>query len=585
MKSPLVQVSVLLGCAFLASRSAAPVLAQAAAPEKEKRWDIQALKHVSQWRDLLQDPHIAAQAARPAWREKKEALQALLERHPKSDYADDVEVAIACGVAACEGDLRAAERSLRRIIKEYPDAKSVMAWWRPGQQYSLDPSWYMWASQVVRAGRRRREPSASERAALAYFAHLDKYPNYTRDVAAYYLTTIRKAMGAEARSVQDLRTLVDSTRGTMVEFKKADRQAAARPDGGLIREVQRAPIWATYDLISLLDAERKTEEAIGAAETFVHSLSGDGWYWLLNVRLGDLYHRKAGGKRSPDAEKQFRLALQGYVERAKGISLLGDNRFQTPESHAAQIRRLKEKIRSAGGEIEVDAKEIESWRSEARPPRPPVARQADAGKERPTRAGEAVESLERRLRAMPARAAHAYCLSALQKVANDPDRDPKLIILLMRGLPENEDPPEVAVLRKILRKSHDRAVREECVRSLAEWIADPSEVRDDVLRILGGLLSDPTPRMRARAAYALGKSADLRCMRKLYALLDDPSPQVRGTAAVAIGRLLGWGGPDLRAAGTDDRARDELKRRLGPVLDALGALRKATEGHARSTGR
>jgi hypothetical protein len=41
--------------------------------------------------------------------------------------------------------------------------------------------------------------------------------------------------------------------------------------------------------------------------------------------------------------------------------MLSDNRYPAPEVHRGEILRLKTAIKGAGGDIVIDAKEVEEW--------------------------------------------------------------------------------------------------------------------------------------------------------------------------------------------------------------------------------
>ncbi|RMH03713.1 MAG: HEAT repeat domain-containing protein, partial [Nitrospirae bacterium] len=89
-----------------------------------------------------------------------------------------------------------------------------------------------------------------------------------------------------------------------------------------------------------------------------------------------------------------------------------------------------------------------------------------------------------------------------------------------------------------------------------------------VCRELVVLLQDPTPSVRAAAAYALGKMKSHRARRWLIQTLADPEADVRRAAAWALGMLSGpHGAQPLQAVALEDR--DETVR-----LEALRALRR-----------
>ena len=181
------------------------------------------------------------------------------------------------------------------------------------------------------------------------------------------------------------------------------------------------------------------------------------------------------------------------------------------------------------------------------------------------------------LKGLPERQIHQFALEALQELANDPDSQPQRVTFLMRALPENEDPPGVKLLRSILQRTKNEEVRVACLKNLAEWITDATEVRGDILRILKRHLNDKHWRVRTSSVRAFGQSGDVRCVRLLSPLLDDKDSRVRRAAAKAISRLLGWKTPRIDTPEAEKERLEQLKTRLEPVLKALAELKSATD--------
>jgi len=182
------------------------------------------------------------------------------------------------------------------------------------------------------------------------------------------------------------------------------------------------------------------------------------------------------------------------------------------------------------------------------------------------------EILEAALKRMSEHACGSFCLGELERLASQPDRRPGQAMMLMRGLPESEDPRHVRVLRKVLRKTRNAKLRRACLGCLAEWTSDPAEVRDDVLRILLEHLHDSDAIVRLRVVRALGLSRDIRYAVHLAPLLRDDDPQLREAAASALCELLGWEKPELRSPREKLQWLSRLRTRLDPVLAALAKL-------------
>ncbi len=95
------------------------------------------------------------------------------------------------------------------------------------------------------------------------------------------------------------------------------------------------------------------------------------------------------------------------------------------------------------------------------------------------------------------------------------------------------------------------------------------------------LLGDLDNRVRARAALAMGRLGDPSAALKLTPLLTDPSPYVRATAAFSLGILEGPL-PEGAAASLTDALDDEEPRVRGRVAEALA--RVAGENAAEALG-
>jgi len=192
-----------------------------------------------------------------------------------------------------------------------------------------------------------------------------------------------------------------------------------------------------------------------------------------------------------------------------------------------------------------------------------------SAKDRPNRGLRWDERLEAELKALPQLEARRRCLEEVEKLAENPDAEPDKLVFFIRGLGPEEDPPQVRVLRRILRRTKDERVRTACLRMLSKWITDASEMREDVLRILRQHLADDNPAVRVAAARALGESGDVRYVRLLSPLLDEQDLRVREAATGAICTLLRWERPRGDTADAQGQRLQKLKRRLGAVLRAL----------------
>jgi HEAT repeat protein len=72
------------------------------------------------------------------------------------------------------------------------------------------------------------------------------------------------------------------------------------------------------------------------------------------------------------------------------------------------------------------------------------------------------------------------------------------------------------------------------LRAAAARLIGESGIRESVDRLVAVLQSDPEPKVRKDAAYALGLLGDVNTLKPVVAALRDKSPMVRGMAAEAL---------------------------------------------------
>jgi len=185
------------------------------------------------------------------------------------------------------------------------------------------------------------------------------------------------------------------------------------------------------------------------------------------------------------------------------------------------------------------------------------------------------EAIEDYLEGMPDEEARRLCLQEAQKRADDPDADPVRLDVFMRGLRQEEDPPQVVLIRQILHATKNEKVRRRCIRLLSRWITDASDVRRGILTILKGTLGDEARTVREDCVAALGESGDVRAVLVLTPLLEDADKGVRRASAEAICTLLGW---ELHRSQSDEEFwawMAERQAALPAIVQALQNLEEA----------
>ena len=183
-------------------------------------------------------------------------------------------------------------------------------------------------------------------------------------------------------------------------------------------------------------------------------------------------------------------------------------------------------------------------------------------------------AIEAAAKSMPFHEAQLFCVREAERLAGDLDASAEKLAHVVKGLSpglmREGDPAQTVVLREILRRTKNEKLRARCYRVLADWVLDGSDVRDEILRLLRGRLNDENARVSSCAARTLGRSRDVRDVRRLRPLLDEEDRSVRGASARAICELLGW-----ESIPREDADMAQLKTRLAPILEALKTLEAA----------
>jgi len=163
-----------------------------------------------------------------------------------------------------------------------------------------------------------------EREALIYFSHLEKYPQFTKDVARLMISEMHEKQGNYATAIRELESLIKES-PNLSKINHIDREAANDPDGYLIQSEppnNALPIWRTsygayIALINLYATQNMYDKAISLGISLVSSISPDGWYWNVNKYVGSILLKNGDNTR---AIEQFELARNGLQKQSLNMS-------------------------------------------------------------------------------------------------------------------------------------------------------------------------------------------------------------------------------------------------------------------------
>jgi len=301
----------------LRAEAAAPGRWSPSAPKAaDERWDQEMIKEAAAWMPLLAEYCVADFAK--TWPERRKALETIVSQHPNSQWVDDAQIALACGMVAFENDVAGAIALLDDIIADYPDASTIVVWFWPGRGYEFDGLWIEARGGLVvlnddgtvrwtRPFDKHGKIGEDRKEFLAYFEHLKHHPRKTTVVAKLFQAGILCDAGQDDLAVGILDGIIADARKTIAATAAADRQAAQGPYGWYILRLWRPEYMAWHARARLLaktDPQKSTELITELARI----VSPDGWHWQLNNVAGALARQN---KQEATAIEQYRLAARG----------------------------------------------------------------------------------------------------------------------------------------------------------------------------------------------------------------------------------------------------------------------------------
>lgn len=284
------------------------------------RWDLMMIKEAPIWKNLLVNYSLADH--RRFWPERKAALAKIIRDYPQSRWADDAALVLACGRASFENDYAGALAGLTSLSAAYPLGQTIVVQWDKPRGCKFDETWMLWMGGLVFLnpdGKMRKanpfdrfgEIPQLEKEGLAYFAHLERCPFFTRVQAEFIKADMYKLQNKTALAIGTLEGIVSQSEGYLPDFNRADRKAAALPDGYYIRKSLPRPEYRAYlDLASLYLKQNKKAAAEKTLTGLVDKYSNDGWLWRVNEKAGDFF---ASMGLTEQAGKQYQLAVRGLA--------------------------------------------------------------------------------------------------------------------------------------------------------------------------------------------------------------------------------------------------------------------------------
>lgn len=285
---------------------------------KKLRWDQVMINEAPIWKNLLVCYYYAEH--RKHWPRRKAALEKVLDRFPKSRWADDAALILACGKAGFEDDPNGAIKDLQEIGNQYPNSGTVVVAWQPKAGCGLDGTWLMWRGGLVVLNKdgtiriawpfdRYGRIYHLEKEALTYFEHLEKHPRRTRVLAQIFISHILAYKGDFSGAIIALKKVAVNS-GGLANTLRADAIAGLQPTGYYIRNLFRPECEAYMSLINYYGREGQTNKALKKADELA-ALVNRTPNWHIIKRLGTFYEKRG---LSIKAVEQYRLALVGIKQ-------------------------------------------------------------------------------------------------------------------------------------------------------------------------------------------------------------------------------------------------------------------------------
>ena len=308
-----------------------------------QQWENSIINDALIWRNLLIKHTLANK--NEFWVERQAAFNKVITDYSNSNWADDAALMLVGERAVIENNIDDAITDLREIILNYSTESTIVTGWDYTRGCEISEAWLMYApslvlinkndSVIARPYNRDGRISIVEHEQLAYFNHLENYPQLTKDVAHYIIALMLKRNNDIDGAINELEILLSAYPDLSV-IRNIDYSAYQQQYGYLIGSVppyDNSPIWrvqysASVLLINLYIQQNNIKDATKIADKLSVQVTYDGWYWGLNRYLGDFYAKNNSVNK---AILEYDRAIQGLnnkIERdAERLPILYDNGY------------------------------------------------------------------------------------------------------------------------------------------------------------------------------------------------------------------------------------------------------------------
>jgi hypothetical protein len=270
------------------------------------------------WRRLL--TNYSRSDRKALWPETSAALRSILQIEGDGQWDDEAALCLACGKASFEDDIDGAIAGLEDAARRYSGRQTVVEGFNMHVGYLFSQTWMKWAPGIARMDesgevtwsrpfdKHGSLDSPVHREALAYFNHMDSHPRDASVVAKVFTAQLLISRGDVAGAEKVLEGLIGNGE-EIGRLGAADREAASKPDGFLIKGLWRPEYAACHYLIYCRERLYGKDAGTETALRLVRLCSADGWLWRgMNRAIGDRCSAEGCWK---EAREQYELALSG----------------------------------------------------------------------------------------------------------------------------------------------------------------------------------------------------------------------------------------------------------------------------------